>query len=161
MVDPCADGGIITHVYRLLAKRFHPDRVETAGAEARMVELNAAYAILGDPDRREQYDRSIGFTRASCRAPGLAVITIEPDASQEAVVSPPSTEPESPHGEAGPPPVYPTARGPALSFGRYKGWAISQIDHHDRNYLEWLRRTPIGRGYASELDAILGRPAGS
>ena len=44
-----------------------------------------------------------------------------------------------------------------LTFGRYRGWAISQIDGYDTNYLEWLRRTPTGRAYTAEIDAYLKR----
>jgi hypothetical protein len=44
-----------------------------------------------------------------------------------------------------------------LSFGRYKGWALNQIDVHDSNYIEWLERTPTGRMFRAEIDAILRR----
>jgi len=59
------------------------------------------------------------------------------------------------YGEAGPPPRYPLPRGSILSFGRYRGWAISQVIAHDRNYVEWLSRTMAGMTYRAELDQVL------
>jgi molecular chaperone DnaJ len=48
----------IKKAYRKLARRYHPDR--NAGdkqSEERFKEISAAYDILGDPDKRKQYDR--------------------------------------------------------------------------------------------------------
>jgi curved DNA-binding protein len=42
-------------VYRLLAQRCHPDNSET-GNESRFRELNEAYQVISDPERRAQYD---------------------------------------------------------------------------------------------------------
>ena len=50
-----AEPETVHRVYRLLAQRFHPDNHET-GNEARFRELNEAYQILSDPERRAQYD---------------------------------------------------------------------------------------------------------
>ena len=44
-----------------------------------------------------------------------------------------------------------------LSFGRYRGWAISQVAAYDRNYLEWLSRTMAGRTYTAELKQVLSQ----
>ena len=62
-------------------------------------------------------------------------------------------------GEAGPPPRYPPAKGSVLSFGRYRGWSISQVAAYDRDYLEWLSRTMAGRIYTSELKKVLSQSA--
>lgn len=44
--------------YRKLAKQLHPDRHKDDPAAAeRFKTVSAAYAILGDPDKRAQYDR--------------------------------------------------------------------------------------------------------
>jgi hypothetical protein len=45
-VAPGASADEITSAYRKLAKRWHPDRAPGAAAEARMVEINAAYELL-------------------------------------------------------------------------------------------------------------------
>ncbi len=43
--------------YRRLAKQYHPDANQGAEAEERIREINAAYAILSDPEKRARYDR--------------------------------------------------------------------------------------------------------
>ncbi|MFM2082042.1 MAG: hypothetical protein RL380_733 [Verrucomicrobiota bacterium] len=50
----------IRAAYRLLAKQSHPDVNRGArAAVARTQELNAAYAVLGDPARRRAYDTEL------------------------------------------------------------------------------------------------------
>ena len=44
----------ITRAYRRLAKRYHPDA--NPGAEERFKEVSAAYDVLGDADKRKEYD---------------------------------------------------------------------------------------------------------
>jgi len=44
----------ITRAYRKLAKQYHPDA--NPGAEDRFKEISAAYDVLGDADRRKEYD---------------------------------------------------------------------------------------------------------
>lgn len=58
-------------------------------------------------------------------------------------------------GAAGPPPGRPA--GSVLNFGRYAGWSLGEIARHDLEFIEWLDRTPIGRPYRDEIDAILRR----
>ena len=48
----------IKRTYRRLAKRYHPDRNPgNKDAETKFKEIQAAYEVLGDPDRRAQYDQ--------------------------------------------------------------------------------------------------------
>lgn len=49
--------GEIRRAYRLRARHVHPDR--TGGDAAAMQALNEAWRVLGDPDRRRAYDRSL------------------------------------------------------------------------------------------------------
>jgi hypothetical protein len=58
-------------------------------------------------------------------------------------------------GAAGPPPG--GASGSLLAFGRYAGWSLGEVARIDLEYIEWLDRTPIGRPYRDEIDAILRR----
>ncbi len=46
----------IKKAYRELALKYHPDRNNTKEAEAKFKEINAAYAVLGNPEKRKQYD---------------------------------------------------------------------------------------------------------
>jgi molecular chaperone DnaJ len=47
----------IKRAYRRLARRYHPDaNPGDPAAEDRFKELNKAYSILGDPDKRQRYD---------------------------------------------------------------------------------------------------------
>jgi len=53
-VSETASDKDITKAYRKLAKQYHPDA--NPGAEERFKEISAAYDVLGDPDKRAQYD---------------------------------------------------------------------------------------------------------
>lgn len=54
-LSPNATAETIERVYRLLAKRYHPDNRET-GDEAKFVELCESYDVLSNPVTRAQYD---------------------------------------------------------------------------------------------------------
>ena len=54
-ISPNAEPDTIHRVYRLLAQRFHPDNAET-GNESQFRELNEAYRVISDPERRAKYD---------------------------------------------------------------------------------------------------------
>jgi hypothetical protein len=46
----------IQHAYRNLALRYHPDRNPAPEAAARMRAINQAWEVLGDSNRRSEYD---------------------------------------------------------------------------------------------------------
>lgn len=57
-VDRKASADEIKRAYRRLAKETHPDRNPgNKAAEQRFKEVQAAYDVLGDSDRRKQYDQ--------------------------------------------------------------------------------------------------------
>lgn len=48
----------IKKAYRTLAKKYHPDRNPSdKAAEEKLKTINAAYEVLGDPEKRANYDR--------------------------------------------------------------------------------------------------------
>jgi len=53
-VDKDADAKEIKKAYRRLSRQHHPDK---GGDEHKFKEINAAYEILSDPEKREKYDR--------------------------------------------------------------------------------------------------------
>ena len=50
-----ADAETVERVYRLLAKRYHPDN-QGSGDSARFAAVHDAYQVLSDPKRRAEYD---------------------------------------------------------------------------------------------------------
>jgi curved DNA-binding protein len=47
----------IKKAFRGLARKYHPDVSKEKDAEARMKEVNEAYAVLSDPEKRAAYDQ--------------------------------------------------------------------------------------------------------
>jgi curved DNA-binding protein CbpA len=186
-VDPEADADVIQAAYRRLAQKFHPDVASGPDAASRMIAINAAWEVLGEPASRAAYDRrrvaaagpSSPPTTASPRSgspPGSPRSGPPPGASQPIeprppqAVSPDWTSGRSTHGSGYDParmrtPEGSGAAGPppgnpsgtVLGFGRYAGWSLGEIGRIDAEYLEWLDRAPIGRAYRDELDQLLRR----
>jgi curved DNA-binding protein CbpA len=178
-VDSEAEDEVIQAAYRRLARKYHPDMADGLEAANRMAAINAAWELIGDPAARAAYDRSRAAStggQAGLSAAGAP----EPAPPQRSAPTPPHppdtvsrdwTSGRSTHGggfdasmrapdglgAAGPPPGRPS--GSVLNFGRYSGWSLGEIARLDIEFVEWLDRTPIGRPYREEIDAIL-RAAG-
>ena len=56
-VDRGANDEEIRRAFRRKAMEFHPDRNKTPGAEDRFKEINEAYQVLSDQEKRTRYDR--------------------------------------------------------------------------------------------------------
>lgn len=87
-LTPEADEAAIRQAYRQLARRYHPDVAGPLGLP-RMRALNAAYAVLGEPARRREYDQRQGFAVAPAPtarertpshppAPRAAIVRVSP-----------------------------------------------------------------------------------
>jgi hypothetical protein len=55
-LTPRATAAEIKSAYRRLARKYHPDVSASPDANARFVQINKAYEILSDPNRRWAYD---------------------------------------------------------------------------------------------------------
>ncbi len=53
----------IKRAYKKLARKYHPDVNKEPGAEEKFKEINEAYAVLSDPEKRKIYDQ-YGTTKA-------------------------------------------------------------------------------------------------
>jgi curved DNA-binding protein CbpA len=134
-VDPAADADVIQAAYRVLARKRHPDLV---GDGQGMKALNAAWEILGNAELRARYDRERGEAAA--------------DVARQRTGTAPSPKPYV-REHAGPPPGNPS--GSVVGFGRYEGWSLGEIARVDREFLEWLRSVPTGRGLKAEIETLL------
>jgi molecular chaperone DnaJ len=47
----------VKRAFRRLAKQYHPDANKEEGSESRFIEINEAYEVLNDPQKRAAYDR--------------------------------------------------------------------------------------------------------
>ena len=56
-VDKNASADEIKRAYRKLAKQYHPDVNKEPGAEAKFKEINEAYDVLGDEQKKARYDQ--------------------------------------------------------------------------------------------------------
>ena len=67
-VPEAADAKEITRAYRKLARENHPDaKPDDAGAEERFKEISVAYDVVGDAEKRKEYDE----VRAAASVGGL------------------------------------------------------------------------------------------
>ncbi len=60
--------------FRRLARQYHPDVNKSPDAEERFKEINEAYAVLSDPQKRSAYDR---FGHAGVSGPGGAGVNVD------------------------------------------------------------------------------------
>lgn len=60
--------------FRRLARQYHPDVNKNSDAEERFKEINEAFAILSDPDKRAAYDR---FGHAGVRGAGAQDFNVD------------------------------------------------------------------------------------
>lgn len=132
-VHPNAEPDVIRAAYHVLITNHRHDD----GSGPRRADLDRAWAVLGDPRARGTYDRQ----RVAAR--GLGAVAAAGPAQSEHLPPP------------GP------ASGVVLDYGRYQGWSLGQLARHEPKYLRWLARTPSGRPFRADIEALLGDEPGS
>ena len=77
-VSPDCDTSALEAAYRHLAKRYHPDHLETADVE-KFAEVMEAYKVLRQPDHRAEYDllysQNVSAPASPSASPGEAEIS--------------------------------------------------------------------------------------
>jgi DnaJ-class molecular chaperone len=68
-VSRSASADELKSAHRRLARKYHPDLNKEEGAEDRFREIQNAYDVLSDPEKRKRYDR---FGHAGVDGPGAA-----------------------------------------------------------------------------------------
>src|SRR5258708_3863538 len=78
-VSPRAGQEVIQAAYRALARTYHPDVNDAPDAARQMRQLNAAYGVLSDPERRARYDAMrLPPARAPREAPARSALPPRP-----------------------------------------------------------------------------------
>ncbi|MGC9348458.1 MAG: DnaJ domain-containing protein, partial [Anaerolineae bacterium] len=85
--------------YRKKARAFHPDLSADPHAEDRFREINEAYGVLGDSEKRSAYNSFLVDTEESTTAAQAASETPTAQSQPQAVSPPPA-----PHPTVNPPP---------------------------------------------------------
>ncbi|HEX9533709.1 MAG TPA: DnaJ C-terminal domain-containing protein [bacterium] len=92
-VDRGATTQAISTAFRKLARKYHPDVNKTPGAEDKFKEINEAYQVLSDAERRARYDQMYeayqhggmdwqqAFGRGAQETPGGWTVTFGGDAA--------------------------------------------------------------------------------
>jgi len=127
-VHPAAEPDVIRAAYHVLITNHRHD--DESGL--RRADLDRAWAVLGDARARATYDRQ----RAAAQSLGAGMI---PAPAQPERLPPPGQ-----------------ASGVVLDYGRFQGWSLGQLARHEPKYLRWLARTPSGRPFRADIEALLG-----
>ena len=131
-----ADQAVVQAAYRALARRYHADGVEPDAV--RMTEINGAWERIRTIERRARYDEGRRHV----------AISVVPERN-----SPTPREPYDPwkNGSSAAH-ASEAAVSDVIDFGRYVGWRITDLAHHDPDYLRWLSRHSTGVRF---LDMIM------
>ena len=80
-VDKTALDPDVKRAYRTLSLKYHPDRNKSAEGASKMREINEAYDVLGDAQKRRQYDMQSSTMRMPHGFRGQGPVEMDLDAS--------------------------------------------------------------------------------
>lgn len=96
----------IKRQYRVLAHKFHPDKVEDKALGQKVfTQINQAYRVLSDPEKRAVYDNTLFAEKVAARSSGAASAATSGSASaasRPTPTSPPATPVPSPFAAPAP-----------------------------------------------------------
>ena len=99
-LPPAATTDQIKKKYRELARQFHPDVVSDKAMGQRVFsQINQAYSVLGNPERRAQYNgalQNMAPPATATAAPRTTASPSAPTAAAASTVPPPPAKPVSP-----------------------------------------------------------------
>lgn len=163
-VDPGAHQVVIRAAYLALARRYHPDG--DAPDALRMADLNAAYELVRDEQRRRLYDARRAVLGSQAAAPsgsrpvgpgtgsnGSAPGGMDGPVPVGAAAHPAPDDVAGPFRRARPQSGSPDSS--QLDFGRYAGWTLRDLARQDPDYLRWLSRHSSGLRYRQEILRLL------
>lgn len=105
-VESFADADAVRTAFRKLARQHHPDlNAGNAQAEERFKEINEAYEILSNPDKRAMHDASLRAMKgnpAGNPAEGKAAYSKQGDQTPKGKASPPPAAEKKAKAESGP-----------------------------------------------------------
>jgi len=150
-VSPRAEADVIRAAYRTLARKYHPDH---GGDARRMIALNDAWDVLGDPARRADYDASrTGAESQPAPTAQSPLAATPPEAAAQPESGAPRQTDATMQAHA-----RPSVRDrPGLRPVRRL--VPGEIARYDVVYLEWLQRATFGRKLRAEIDALLRQRA--
>lgn len=146
-VDSEAEDEVIQAAYRRLARKYHPDLAPGAEAAARMAQINAAWELIGKPERRAAFDRGRGRPGGSHHGPREAADHAARGGSR--ATDAPHAEPSGPPGD----PARPHQPPPETVS---RDWTSGRS--HVGGGFDESMRTPQGTGAAGPAP---GKPSGS
>jgi hypothetical protein len=130
-----APNEVIRAAYRALATKYHPDRNPgDRDAELRLKRLNAAWAVLGDPAKKKQYDE----------------LTQSPEANDDASEEVPYQVPK---------PAPPRSENPKVPAGPEPRWKVPDDDDRPRSDTNPAEPSPVER-VATRAAGGFGRVVG-
>lgn len=171
-VDPSAEPDVIAAAHAVLTSKLRDETDGPADVEARLRELDDAFAVLMDPGQRRAYDARLGADSLApvrmgssrgtytildhVRSAGRDRDGAGDRAAQDGHAATPARGQDGRDARA----ASESARNTRLDFGRYQGWTLGDLLRADPTYLRWLARHSSGVRYRGAILRLLAEQEG-